>query len=249
MKDDTEDVDETQDSEHFDARTSFLTLCQGNHYQFDQLRRAKHSSMMVLYHLHNPDAPKFTPNCSNCRVEINAGYRHHCSACDVNFCTPCLRYHGPNLHQHALRAVDMSGSAPTQLTEEQKRERERSIQMHMALLVHASSCVAPSCASKSCQKLKVRFFSFLCRWLPAGLTRLLFAPPHCFSSSLSLAIASSSASSALLRRSLVSRSFSSSSAVTEIKNKWDTPDALYEEARLKPGSGAEKVRTIDVLHH
>jgi ferredoxin len=57
--DDTEDVDDIQECEHFDTRQSFLNLCQGNHYQFDQLRRAKHSSMMVLYHLHNPDAPKF----------------------------------------------------------------------------------------------------------------------------------------------------------------------------------------------
>eukprot|EP00607_Mallomonas_marina_P011082 CAMPEP_0182423844 /NCGR_PEP_ID=MMETSP1167-20130531/9918_1 /TAXON_ID=2988 /ORGANISM="Mallomonas Sp, Strain CCMP3275" /LENGTH=519 /DNA_ID=CAMNT_0024603145 /DNA_START=677 /DNA_END=2237 /DNA_ORIENTATION=+ len=55
--DETEDPDDTQECEFFDTRQAFLNLCQGNHYQFDQLRRAKHTSMMVLYHLHNPDAP------------------------------------------------------------------------------------------------------------------------------------------------------------------------------------------------
>ena len=160
MKDDTEDVDETQDSEHFDARTSFLNLCQGNHYQFDQLRRAKHSSMMVLYHLHNPDAPKFTPNCFHCHMDINAGHRYHCSACVVDYCTSCLRQFGArNLHPHpghSLRPIDISGSAPTQLTEEQKRERQRNIQMHMTLLAHAAACQIHTCPSKNCHKMKVR---------------------------------------------------------------------------------------------
>merc|ERR1711988_1327121 len=78
LKYDTEDVDDIQESEHFENRLTFLNLCTGNHYQFDQLRRAKHSSMMVLYHLHNPDAPKFVPQCHVCRREILQGYRYNC---------------------------------------------------------------------------------------------------------------------------------------------------------------------------
>ena len=30
--------------------------------------RAKHSTMMVLYHMHNPSAPAFVHTCNNCRA-------------------------------------------------------------------------------------------------------------------------------------------------------------------------------------
>jgi hypothetical protein len=154
LKDDTEDVDDVQESEHFDNRLAFLNLCTGNHYQYDQLRRAKHSSMMVLYHLHNPDAPKFVPQCAICHKEILSGYRHTCQTCEVDYCNKCVSIHGPRVHHHPLRPVAVAGGAPVQLTEEQRKERARSIKLHMELLTHAAECVSPTCPFKNCKKMK-----------------------------------------------------------------------------------------------
>ena len=47
IDDDTENID----SEILDNRQLFLDLCKRNYYQFGDLRRAKHTSMMVLWHL------------------------------------------------------------------------------------------------------------------------------------------------------------------------------------------------------
>ena len=152
--DKTDDVDDVQESDYFSTRQDVLQLCQGNHYQFDQLRRAKHTSMMVLYHLHNPDAPKFVPTCSLCMKEILAGYRHRCESCDIDICHSCVTSAPPgSLHPHPLRPMALSG-APQQLTEEQRKERQKSIEMHLHLLKHSSSCVNKECKSKNCMKMK-----------------------------------------------------------------------------------------------
>lgn len=43
---------------------------------------------------------------------------------------------------------------PKQFTEEQRRERQRSIALHLQLLAHASTCTTENCSSKNCQKMK-----------------------------------------------------------------------------------------------
>ena len=89
------------ESEFFDTRQAFLSLCQGNHYQYDTLRRAKHSSMMVLYHLHNPTAPAFVATCNRCQQEIEPRSGWRCDTCDFDVCAQCKLTVN---HEHPLTA-------------------------------------------------------------------------------------------------------------------------------------------------
>ncbi|CAI5709294.1 unnamed protein product [Peronospora destructor] len=96
--DDLDDV--IMPCEIFDTREAFLLYCQNNHCQFDQIRRAKHSSMMVLYHLFNQGTTGFTFSCSNCKTTLLSGNRWNCSICPVfNLCDAC---HTKTKHEHQL---------------------------------------------------------------------------------------------------------------------------------------------------
>jgi len=100
---DTKDKDDILESEFFDTRQAFLSLCQGNHYQYDTLRRAKHSSMMVLYHLHNPTAPAFVTTCNICYLDIETGQGWRCEVCpEYDVCNACYQKDGGIDHPHKL---------------------------------------------------------------------------------------------------------------------------------------------------
>ena len=157
IDDDNDDLD----CEFFNNRQSFLNLCRGNHYQFDELRRAKHTSMMVLWHLHNRDAPKFVQQCAACNREILSGVRHHCSTCtpDFDLCDECFK--NPRTDRgtcnHNLEAIAVEGtqsSGTSKLTAAAREERQRSIKLHIQLLEHASGCNSGTCTSNNCQKMK-----------------------------------------------------------------------------------------------
>ena len=149
-----DDDAEEMDCEFLNNRQAFLNLCQGNHYQFDHLRRAKHSSMMVLWHLHNRDAPKFVQQCTTCSREILQGYRFHCPICaDFDQCQDCVQNPNTPRHPHQLKPIAVAGQQ-TELTDAQRKERQRSIQLHMTLLQHAATCNSPKCPSANCTKMK-----------------------------------------------------------------------------------------------
>ena len=155
LDDDAEEID----CEFFNTRQCFLDLCRGNHYQFDELRRAKHTSMMVLWHLQNREAPKFVQQCFSCNREILSGVRHHCTVCsDFDLCDECFRSPNANRgtcnHKLEVVKVDTSQNNANGLTEEQRRERQRNIQLHITLIEHASRCTTSQCKSTNCLKMK-----------------------------------------------------------------------------------------------
>ena len=147
------------DNEFFDTRHQFLSLCQGNHYQFDTCRRARHSSMMVLYHLHNPSEPAFTANCSVCNIELKPGEGYRCTTCtDFDMCANC--HASPAVtHPHPLvaQATRKFDETRMRLSDEDRVKRDESLQRTMALLVHASDCRNPQCRSSNCAKVKALF--------------------------------------------------------------------------------------------
>mmetsp|Transcript_21522 Transcript_21522/g.31679 ORF Transcript_21522/g.31679 Transcript_21522/m.31679 type:complete len:807 (-) Transcript_21522:83-2503(-) len=163
----TMDEDAPQESDCFDSRQQFLNYCQTNHYQFDELRRAKHTTMMVLFHLHNPSAPKFVQQCGACYREITHGIRYHCNHCsNFDLCQDCYEPVTTGLwaqrdarfahdKSHRFSQIDMEATSDTQKSRE---ERAKSIKVHLELLAHAATCKGlPGCTSNNCQRMKKLF--------------------------------------------------------------------------------------------
>lgn len=99
----TNDPDELCGNPLVNSRHTFLELCQFRHYQFDTLRRAKHSSLQLLFHLHKGADPKYAhllrPHCAGCKQPI-CDLRWHCDQCvEVDLCDSCSRSFA---HPHQL---------------------------------------------------------------------------------------------------------------------------------------------------
>ncbi|KAG9450176.1 hypothetical protein H6P81_010141 [Aristolochia fimbriata] len=154
---DTKDKDEILESEFFDTRQAFLSLCQGNHYQYDTLRRAKHSSMMVLYHLHNPTEPAFVTTCNICHHDIEAGKGWRCEVCpDFDVCNGCYQKDGGIDHPHKLTNHPSSAERDAQ-NKEARQKRVQQLRKMLDLLVHASQCRFPHCKYPDCRQVKGLF--------------------------------------------------------------------------------------------
>ncbi|KAM3373039.1 hypothetical protein ACQJBY_019785 [Aegilops geniculata] len=140
----TDDGDPTMESKYFDSRTDFLKHCQDNQYQFDTLRRAKHSTMMILYNLHDSA-------CSACHRAMDQRFAWRCLVCaGCKFCDSCYKQDGENLHIHKLKQADNQQLLPNYTLQ----------QDYLESLVHASKCFHDphNCSFKLCVTMKKLFY-------------------------------------------------------------------------------------------
>ncbi|CAN8012395.1 unnamed protein product, partial [Ixodes pacificus] len=57
-----------------DGRDAFLTLAREKHYEFSSLRRAKFSTMAMLYELHNQGQDRFVYTCNTCKSHVETRF-------------------------------------------------------------------------------------------------------------------------------------------------------------------------------
>jgi len=82
-----------------DGRDAFLTLAREKHYEFSSLRRAKFSSLAMLYELHNSSNDRFVYTCNTCKRHL-VETRYHCTQCDdFDLCVACYQRDG---HHHPM---------------------------------------------------------------------------------------------------------------------------------------------------
>ncbi|XP_057858460.2 histone acetyltransferase HAC12 isoform X2 [Cryptomeria japonica] len=149
---DTKDKDGIMQCEFFDTRHAFLSLCRENHYQFDTLRRAKHSSMMVLYHLHKSRVPVFLRKCSACQLDIKSGQGSHSEIClDFDLCNDCYQKDHSLKHFRRLTAHPFIDDLNTKSREAHENQVQ---EVQKISIRHVFQCVSPQCVYQNCQTLK-----------------------------------------------------------------------------------------------
>jgi len=89
LREDTNDPDpKTMQRPLIDGRHTLLEVSMFRNLQFDSLRRAKHSTAMILYHLHFPKN-SLDAHCAMCSTLLS-GIRWHCAQCTgVDICREC----------------------------------------------------------------------------------------------------------------------------------------------------------------
>ncbi|XP_019854901.1 PREDICTED: uncharacterized protein LOC100636542 [Amphimedon queenslandica] len=151
----TSDPDSLVTCKLMDGYGAFLNLARENHWEFSSLRRAKFSTMSMLYELHNQgDSNKdnIIYCCNNCGTDIE--FRWHCKECeDYNLCSTCYYKIG---HEHSMERLgfSMEDKEPKSSSASTTFSRLEIQQRRNEFLIHACQCKDSSCSKQLCIKMK-----------------------------------------------------------------------------------------------
>jgi E1A/CREB-binding protein len=134
----TVDEDPSMEQECLDTRIAFLNFCQKNYLQFDELRRAKYSTMMLLSELHDPRAEREQQFKVHLQVIAHAA---SCPGCASKNCTRMK-----SLFDH-VRKCDITYRSGCKVC----------VRLFMLLTKHARDCTAEgSCCIPFCERIRER---------------------------------------------------------------------------------------------
>lgn len=137
---DTKDHDPTMEQDCLDTRLQFLNYCQRNNYQFDELRRAKYTTMMLLAYLHNPRAEHDQQIKAHLQVIVHAASCAGPPGCASSNCQRMKQ-----LFQHI-------GSCEVTY----KRGCKICTRLFMLLTKHSRDCSEETCWVPYCGRIKER---------------------------------------------------------------------------------------------
>ncbi|XP_065216742.1 histone lysine acetyltransferase CREBBP-like [Planococcus citri] len=136
-----------------DKSDAFLTMSRLRGYEFSTLRRAKFSSMAMLFEIHIRIQDNFVYNCDSC--EKTAKTRFHCTECDdFDLCIPCYTKEG---HPHNMVKVDLdfdNGTSPSEIQASPGEVRVQSMERLICSLTHACQCRDENCRLSNCLRIK-----------------------------------------------------------------------------------------------
>ncbi|KAH9258132.1 hypothetical protein BASA81_003695 [Batrachochytrium salamandrivorans] len=131
----------------FDKRRGFVSKCQEKKWQFDELRRAKHSTQSILDLLHHPDAEdEYIQTCSACQIELKQEY-YSCNAGECEDFDLCSKCYATVQHPHPLVLI-----------------RGMELKSALAIMDHMKTCIkalsTTSMGCDYCSKMKRLFLHF-----------------------------------------------------------------------------------------
>ncbi|CAL8140273.1 unnamed protein product [Prunus armeniaca] len=153
---DTKDEDVISNSRLLENRHTFLSLCEKNHYQFDTLRRAKYSSIMILHHLQNGTVLTAGNTCSICHKDAVVAQSWVCEICpEFGVCAACYQEKGSSCHSHKLTQSSTTVSCRTESRD--SPQKPLMIRELLDVLHHARKCCSTKiqpCSYPNCLKIK-----------------------------------------------------------------------------------------------